>query len=64
MSDAVSVRPKDWVHYQCRLCGNCCRNLKEQLMLEPLDAYHLARYLRERGKVEFIENVFNRYTPR
>lgn len=62
MSDAVSVRPKDWVHYQCRLCGNCCRNLKNQLMLEPLDAYHLARYLRERGEVEFIEDVFSRYT--
>lgn len=62
MSDAVSVRPKDWVNFRCRLCGNCCRNLEGQLMPELLDVYNLARCLRERGEVEYIEDVYARYT--
>ena len=47
MSDAVTVRPKDWVPFRCRLCGSCCRNLRGNLMPEQLDAYRLARFLRE-----------------
>lgn len=62
MSTAVPVRPKDWVNFHCRLCGNCCRNLEGQLMPELLDVYRLARCLRERGEVEYIEDVYNRYT--
>lgn len=62
MSTAVPVRPKDWVDFHCRLCGNCCRNLEGQLMPELLDVYRLARCLRERGEVEYIEDVYNLYT--
>lgn len=62
MSTAVPVRPKDWVNFHCRLCGNCCRDLEGQLMPELLDVYRLARCLRERGEVEYIEDVYNRYT--
>lgn len=62
MSTAIPVRPKDWVNFHCRLCGNCCRNLEGQLMPELLDVYRLARHLRERGEVEHIEEVYNRYT--
>ena len=32
---------KDQVSFQCRLCGDCCRGLEGQLMLEPPDAYRL-----------------------
>ena len=46
MSDAVTVRPKDWVPFRCR-------NLRGNLMPEQLDAYRLARFLRERGESEF-----------
>ena len=62
MSDAVTVRPKDWVPFRCRLCGNCCRNLRGNLMPEQIDAYRLARFLRERGEVEFMEDFYTRYT--
>ena len=58
MSDAVTVRPKDWVPFRCRLCGNCCRNLRGNLMPEQIDAYRLARFLRERGEVEYMEDFF------
>ena len=62
MSDAVTVRPKDWVPFRCRLCGNCCRDLRGNLMPEQLDAYRLARFLRERGEVEFMEDFYTKYT--
>ena len=58
MSDAVTVRPKDWVPFRCRLCGNYCRNLRGNLMPEQIDAYRLARFLRERGEEDF----YTRYT--
>ena len=62
MSDAVTVRPKDWVPFRCRLCGNYCRNLRGNLMPEQIDAYRLARFLRERGEVEYMEDFYTRYT--
>ena len=62
MSDAVTVRPKDWVPFRCRLCGNCCRNLRGNLMPEQIDIYRLARFLRERGEVEYMEDFYTRYT--
>lgn len=62
MSDAVTVRPKDWVPFRCRLCGSCCRNLRGNLMPEQLDAHRLARFLRERGELEFMEDFYTKYT--
>ena len=61
MNRTEPVRPKDWVCFQCRQCGNCCRDLEDQLMLEPLDAYNLARCLRKQGVVFPIDDVYTRY---
>lgn len=55
------VQSKDRVPYRCSLCGNCCRNVKDQLMLEPLDACRLARFLRVRGQAEYLEDVYSCY---
>lgn len=35
----VSVHAKDCVDYQCRRCGQCCRHIKDAVMVESLDAY-------------------------
>ena len=61
MNRAEPVRPKDWVTFHCHLCGNCCRELEDQLMLEPLDAYNLARCFRERGETSSIDDVYAQY---
>ena len=61
-SDVIPVRPQDKVPFTCCRCGNCCRNVEEQIMLEPLDAYHLGRFLRQHGgDVHSIEDVYSRY---
>lgn len=50
------------VMFRCRLCGDCCRNIKDSVMLEPMDAYRLARHLQERGEsVSGTEDVLARY---
>ena len=61
MSFAESVRPKDWVNFRCRLCGACCRNIENQIMLEALDAYRLACHLRNLGEVSYVEDVYKQY---
>lgn len=60
--DAIPVRPKDEVPFTCQRCGNCCRDVEEQIMLEPLDAYQLGRFLRQHGgEIQSIEDVYSRY---
>lgn len=61
MSTAKPVRPKDWVCFHCTRCGNCCRDLEGELMLEPSDAYGLARCLRAQGMGTSIHDVYERY---
>ena len=56
-----SLSLKDQVSFQCRLCGDCCRGLEGQLMLEPPDAYRLGRHLRASGAVAEIEDVYAKY---
>ena len=62
MNMGDSVRGKDWVDFHCRLCGGCCRDIRGQIMVEPLDAYRLARLLRNRGAVESMEDLYTNYT--
>ena len=56
-----SVFPNDRIPFQCRRCGSCCRDLEDQLMLEPLDAYRLAQHLKRSGAVAEMEDVYAKY---
>lgn len=55
------VRNKDKIAFQCDLCGACCRDVEDKIMLEAYDAYRLGRYLRALGDVENIEDVYEKY---
>lgn len=56
------VRPKDWISYHCNQCGKCCRNIKNDIMLESLDAYRIARYLSQYDKsISEMDDIYNRY---
>lgn len=57
------LRSKDWVKFQCVGCGECCRHLTEKVMVESLDAFRLARYLRDHGQPGMtMEEFYGRYT--
>lgn len=44
------------VPFHCRRCGNCCRNIKGQLLVEPMDAFYMARSLKCGDMGEFYDN--------
>lgn len=57
------VRTKDQIPFTCRRCGNCCRHLKDGLMVEPLDAYYLGKHLCEQDtSMVGTEDIFARFT--
>lgn len=57
------LRSKDAVPFQCQRCGACCQDIKEQVMVEPMDAYHIAKHLRENGKPGIqVGDVISDYT--
>lgn len=58
----VPVAPKEHFPFQCRQCGECCRHVKESVPLESLDAFRLARYLRDRGEpIQCMDDVLAKY---
>lgn len=58
----VSVHAKDCVDCQCRRCGQCCRHIKDAVMVESMDAYRLANYLRGCDpNICTIDDVLTRY---
>ena len=57
------LRLKDEVLFRCQRCGACCRNLKNQAMVESLDAYRIAKFLRANGRPDMeVVTVFDEYT--
>lgn len=44
------VTLKEQVHFKCVGCGQCCRNVYQQVPIEPLDAFRMAKYLRSHGE--------------
>lgn len=62
LANTREVVLNETVPFHCQMCGGCCRYLKDSIMLEPMDAYRLARCLRERGEpVEGTEDVLAEY---
>ena len=62
LENTRAVSRNETVPFHCRMCGECCRDIADSIMLEPMDAYRLARYLRERGApVTGTEDVLARY---
>lgn len=56
------VSPKDYVCFSCTGCGECCRQVKESVALEPLDVFRLTKYLRSSDpSIRCIEDVLDRY---
>ena len=56
------VRPKDFVSFHCRRCAACCRHITNQIMLESLDAFRLAHFLKARGDgIDSMDDVFAQY---
>jgi len=51
------LKPEDTFRFECRCCGECCRNVEQQVMVESLDLFRIARHL----DIDTAEAA-NRYT--
>lgn len=41
--NAVLVTNRQPIAFKCRACGVCCKNVRDSIVLEPLDAYRIVR---------------------
>lgn len=62
MTKMVPVEPKEHFPFHCQQCGACCRHVKESVPLESLDAFRLAKYLRDIGEaIQCMDDVLAKY---
>ncbi len=62
MTKMVPVNLSDRFPFKCRMCGACCRHVRESVPLESLDAFRLAKHLRDKGEnVSCVEKVLAAY---
>lgn len=59
----LSVAPSQNISFQCKKCGKCCRNVYNSVPIESLDAYRIAKYLREENMgIQSVEDFLDKYT--
>lgn len=51
------LRPEDTFHFECEMCGNCCRNRKEPILLTGADIYRIARSLNKEMMDVVVDNT-------
>ena len=39
------LQPEDKFRFECKKCGECCRNVAHAVMIESLDLFRIAKYL-------------------
>ncbi|WP_313529282.1 YkgJ family cysteine cluster protein [Anaerotignum sp.] len=66
--DFFKIKPlgkKEFFQFKCTRCNDCCRKIKEGVMLESLDAYRLAKFLRETDStIKMVDDMLLKYaTP-
>jgi Fe-S-cluster containining protein len=62
LSKVRFVDANDNIGFHCSRCGDCCRHVKDGVMLETLDAFRLAKLLRGSSEtVKSIEDVLTGY---
>lgn len=52
-----TINPDESFNFHCKRCGECCRKVKDSIMLEPYDFYRLALHLNQTPS-----EVMDRYT--
>ena len=62
LKNILFLKHDDEFHFECSLCGECCRDVEHSVMLEPYDLFRIAGYLKQRGqKVSGIEQIISEY---
>ncbi len=67
MEEVLSTMHRVSLHnripFHCTCCGECCRHVRQSVPVESLDAFRLARFLRETDEeIICIDDFIERYT--
>lgn len=58
----LAVSPKEHIRFKCIGCGACCKNIYLSVPIETLDAFRIAKYLRNMGhKIETMDDFWQQY---
>lgn len=57
----TQVYPKERVDFKCTFCGSCCRHVEKSVPVESLDAFRIAKYLKDTGQPRNIVGFYTRY---
>ena len=49
--NTLPVTNRQQIKFKCSFCGTCCKNVRDSIVLEPLDAFRIVR--------EYIKNGFS-----
>lgn len=62
LPNTKKVSPREKIPFKCVGCGQCCRNVYQQVPIEPLDAFRMAKYLRSKGEnITCTDDFLERY---
>ncbi len=63
LSTTHRVSLHDRIPFHCTCCGECCRHVRQSVPVESLDAFRLARFLRETDEeIVCMDDFIERYT--
>ena len=55
--NAVSVKNRQQIAFKCRACGACCKNVRDSIVLEPLDAYRIVQDKQKSGCTDSADDI-------
>ena len=55
--NAVLVTNRQPIAFKCRACGVCCKNVRDSIVLEPLDAYRIVRDKQKNGCTDSADDI-------
>ena len=51
----LPVTNRQPIAFECRACGACCKNIRDSVVLEPLDAFRIVREKQRNGCTDYAE---------
>ena len=58
--NTLPVTNRQPVKFKCKQCAACCKNVRNSISLEPLDAYNIIREYRKRGCTDDALDILSR----
>lgn len=56
------VRKSDYFQFSCSKCAACCRHLESALPIEPPDAVHIAKFLKDEGApIQTLDDFYEQF---